>query len=189
MGYVAQGAEGITVLKAAPITSPKCGPGKEWVPPAGGRAGYCRRLPSATGVRAGVRETPLSAEAQKCVGGKIGSKNYPPYRGEDLANCKSWVASGQPYAKFAIANACHKRGYTGQSFDLCVDGRSQGISYDEIDATIAALAEQASAVEQAQLQQEQAAVAARKRRTLLIFGGLAAAGVAGFLIWKKRKGK
>jgi hypothetical protein len=183
MGYVAQGAtqSGITILKAARFTSPSCGPGKEWVPPVGRTAGYCRRIPSAGGQTATVRETPADAIRTKCNRFGFGS--------EKAQICEQWLRAGKPEAQLASVFACIDKGYTGQSLEICLDGRSKGASFTEIDTVINELAAQADAATQAQIAQEQAVVAARKRRTLFILGGVAAAGVAGFVIWKKRKAR
>ncbi|MHC4175871.1 MAG: hypothetical protein ACYSWU_00080 [Planctomycetota bacterium] len=188
MGYVGTGATkaGFTVMTPERIAATLCGAGKVWCPPAAGKAGYCARKRADGQNPCGpvngavtVRETPADAERKKCSA----------FRGEAWKECISWVGAGRPYDDFAIAKLCADRGYTGQSLEVCIDGRKQGIPFSEIDKVIAELAAQASAAEQAQIAQEQALVASRKRRKLLILGGLGAAALAGLIIWKKRRKK
>lgn len=181
MGYIAQGAVAKSTAFRFMDKTPDCGKGKEWVPPANGKAGYCRRLPSASGVTATVTQQPADAIRTRCNRFGFGS--------EKARVCEEWLRAGKPEAQLASVFACLDAGYTGQSFELCLDGRTKGASFTEIDTVITELATQAGAAQAAQLAQEQAIVASKRRRTYLILGGLAAAGVVGYLVWKKRKAK
>jgi hypothetical protein len=188
MGYISTGATGAQVMQAASVQSVFAPAGTVWCPPAGGKAGYYARKRSDGQSPCGpvtgsvtVRETPADTIRTTCNKWGFGS--------EKAAMCEQWLRAGKPRAQLPSVFACVDKGYTGQSLEMCIDGRLKSASFEEIDQVINELATQAGAAQQAQLQQEQALVAARKRRTYLILGGLAAAGAVGFLIWKKRKGR
>lgn len=159
-------------------------PNAIYIQPTGGKPGYCARPPTTdpNAPTVTVTNTPATPERQTC-GSRYG------FQSEQAKACEAWLQSGGTLANFASAWACMQRGYTGQSLQICLDGRSKGASFAEIDSVIAQLSAQADAATQAQLAQEQALVASQKRKRLFIYGGIAVAAVVGFLIWKKRKGR
>lgn len=181
MGYVSTGATRGGAVPIKLMQDLACGAGKEWVPPVGKTGGYCRRKTSDRGTQATVHEQPADDIRAKC--GKWG------FGSEKALICEQWLRAGNPEAQLPSVFACIDKGYTGQSLEICIDGRKNGIAFSEIDAVIAELAANASASQQAAIAQEQALVASRKRRNLLIIGGLGTAAVAGFIIWKKRSKK
>ena len=169
-----------------------CGRGFTWCPPKSGKPGYCARKradgsdpcgPPPAGVT--VRETPVTTDQQKCIGGKIGSKTYTPYRGDSLKKCKAWVGAGNDYDDFKYVFSCERRGYVGESLGICAQGLKQGRSFAEIDEALAALQQEAAMVSE----QQAAAMASAKRKKMLIYGGVAVAGAAGLILFLKKRRK
>lgn len=181
MSYIqGLGALTLATMVKAPIKAPF--PGAVWNPPSGGKAGFWSRPVSSGGAKATVvaTESPLTILKKQCAAAgypqRVCSQIKAGWTMKDVDNAAIAFSEATTREKRpeVLAQQCAATGMPADLIPQCVSGLQAGVSMDEIIET---------------LQSGGVAAGAPRKSHLLLYGGIAAAGIGAFLLLRKRKKK